>query len=290
MRNAEAKNPFYDLLSYCAGYGKTISIRNNNMELYLSALKVNENIVLYPGNLDAAITSLLEQLKSAKESILVILPDSNFDIQCGELIFSELSAARQRGISTRLLAKELDELLPKWQQISESFSDAVCPLICIDDHIIWYGLPQPYGYFREKEDRNHNRIFNTSMHVAVAIKGKRTIKVIKEFLRLKNMEAVLQPQTETAGTVNLAKYISENVKCPACHAPMLLKQSFKGKPYLQCSSCKATGLLTPDTINDYMGRYNILCPEHGCRMNAGVGKFGIYIRCICGHFINPNQL
>lgn len=63
--------------------------------------------------------------------------------------------------------------------------------------------------------------------------------------------------------------------------------------YLKCSNkaCKETKYLTVDLMNWYINSHNIKCPKRdGGELKGGLGKYGPYVRCNCGHFLKPDEI
>ena len=45
-----------------------------------------------------------------------------------------------------------------------------------------------------------------------------------------------------------------------------------------------------DVTNDVIDMNNITCPEHHCYIHASLGRYGLYIRCDCGHYVRLDQI
>lgn len=83
------------------------------------------------------------------------------------------------------------------------------------------------------------------------------------------------------------------VHCPACKSHMILAKNARGTAYLKCSNkaCKETKYLTVDLMNWYINSHNIKCPKkNGGELKGGLGKYGPYVRCNCGHFLKPDEI
>jgi len=44
-------------------------------------------------------------------------------------------------------------------------------------------------------------------------------------------------------------------------------------------------------MNWYINSHNIKCPKRdGGELKGGLGKYGPYVRCNCGHFLKPDEI
>ena len=91
----------------------------------------------------------------------------------------------------------------------------------------------------------------------------------------------------------LGAFVEEKEFCPKCKNHMILAKNVRGTAYLKCSNkaCKETKYLTVDLINWYINSHNVKCPKRdGGELKGGLGKYGPYIRCNCGHFLKPDEI
>ena len=90
----------------------------------------------------------------------------------------------------------------------------------------------------------------------------------------------------------LALFIYENKACPKCKNPLLLTKGRSGKSYLKCTNkgCDHTEILDYQIMNRYIKKNTITCPKDGGNLKAGVSYKGLYVRCSCGHFIDPTMI
>lgn len=105
-------------------------------------------------------------------------------------------------------------------------------------------------------------------------------------------EAVQDFVTEKpASEINcLADYIEENVKCEKCGKKLDLVRNAKDRCYLKGKECSHVEYLTPDEVNNYIVKYQRLCPIHHCPITSGLSKDGVYVRCEQGHFMKPDEI
>jgi len=177
--------------------------------------------------------------------------------------------------------------------------------------VIWYGLPKSRGIFKDG-----NTGYMTVCQTIYRIKGEHTIGLIKSFSDLENRvingqrasllekncksgnwsggDYAVNGQAEDDGNLPMGidAFVRKMEKCPVCKSPMTVTRSHRGKVYLKCSSssCKEMAYLTPDITNWYIDREQVTCPIHHCGIRAGVGKYGIYVRCEQGHFLKPDEI
>lgn len=91
----------------------------------------------------------------------------------------------------------------------------------------------------------------------------------------------------------LGAFVEEKEFCPKCKNHMILAKNARGTAYLKCSNkaCKETKYLTVDLMNWYINSHNIKCPKRdGGELKGGLGKYGPYVRCNCGHFLKPDEI
>lgn len=174
-------------------------------------------------------------------------------------------------------------------------SNAVFPLVMIDEKITWYGVPDASWKFRDGADEYH-----TVCPIVCRLDGKHTAELIRSLSDLEYRETdkgkkQLSPRPETPtddpnGAGGLSEYVSQNIKCPDCKKPLRMTKGKSGKTILWCKECKKTHLLAPDDINHYMLVKHVKCPIHKCDMTAKVGKYGLYIKCDAGHNMKPEEI
>lgn len=97
-------------------------------------------------------------------------------------------------------------------------------------------------------------------------------------------------ETATQKYTGLSAYIEEHISCSNCHHAMTLAKGRTGKTFLRCSSCRNTELLDYRVVNQYIKENQVVCPEHGTKLRAGVSRYGLYVRCASGHFILPEKI
>jgi ssDNA-binding Zn-finger/Zn-ribbon topoisomerase 1 len=94
-------------------------------------------------------------------------------------------------------------------------------------------------------------------------------------------------------SVSLPIYVEEKKFCPECKNHMVMAKSKKGATYIKCSSksCKHQEYLDKEFVNFYIKNSDISCPKQdGGKLKCGLGKYGLYIRCSEGHFLDPTEI
>lgn len=106
----------------------------------------------------------------------------------------------------------------------------------------------------------------------------------------KGMRIRLSEKANSTAGKGLTEFIHDTEACKKCGAPMNLYKGHSGKHSLRCSSCGSFDLLSVHTMNKYLDKVNAKCSVCGKDIYAGVGKFGIYVKCNNGHFTKLSEL
>lgn len=127
--------------------------------------------------------------------------------------------------------------------------------------------------------------------------GQNTRKLVKKKgTMVTNSMAASNGTSVDSGSISnydLGAFVEEKEFCPICKSHMVLTKNAKGTAYLKCSNkaCKEKKYLTVDMMNWYINLHNVKCPKKdGGELNGKLGKYGPYIRCSCGHFLNPDEI
>ena len=179
--------------------------------------------------------------------------------------------------------------------------NAVFPVILIDDSVVWYGVPDARLMFKDG-----NWGYSTVCKTIFRITGEHTVELLKSLsdLEYRTVEHQRKPLLEKSSkdTVNidedsdgkeaagLSKFAEEYSKCPKCKSAMKLMRSRAGKVFLKCPSCANMEYLTPDFTNWYISKKYLRCPKCNSGLRAGLGSYGIYVKCDNGHFIKPDEI
>lgn len=304
-RFAGSNHTFYQLLRHLKAKSTVVNLKDKKLENYTKSLYTGKNIRYYPMGYDTYYADFKKDVENAHEKIVASIPDGHLK-EGAKDVLELLAKAKKDGIHLYVKSNDYTGLPKEWQAYCWGSDDAVFPLIMIDDRVIWYGLPDAAGVFRDGNDA-----YGTGLPMIYRITGEHTIEMIKSLSGLENrtIDKNVSALTEkTAGerylpqqsaidkpddgrqADGLAAFVKENSKCTKCGEPMELKKSRSGKVYLKCPSCDEMAYLTPELTNWYINTEHVRCPIHGCDLMAKVGPYGIYIRCDRGHYLKPDEI
>ena len=278
----------------------------------------HSNVSVNPGrminifmNEQDAISMFEQDMKKAKWQTVVSLPSGELR-ETENQVFEILDEADSRGVDIKMKSNDYAKLPEQWKAYCVGTENATFPLIIIDDEVVWYGLPTAKWQFQV--DKTTSMI--TVVHSMVRIKGKNTVEMIKALTdietvvvgqnirKLDNKKSKLVTNSFAASSGNLedngsilnyglGAFVEEKEFCPKCKNHMILAKNARGTAYLKCSNkaCKETKYLTVDLMNWYINSHNIKCPKRdGGELKGGLGKYGPYVRCNCGHFLKPDEI
>ena len=286
---------FYRLIKYLSDKGNIIRhAKDQSLDEVVKTLSIKGGPEFY---LDPAdyLNAFEEDIRKAKEKIIVSLPTGNLDPRYEEYIRKLFEMANLRGVQVLVKCNDYANLPDRWKKIAWGTDNATFPIIMIDDSITWYGVPLAQWKFTDG-----NSGYLTVCKIACRVKGKHTAEMIRSLSDLEYRETsggrsplILREESTLAdpsGPAGLAAYIEETKKCPICRKSLKMTKGKSGKTILWCKECQKTSLLSPDDINHYMIVKHIKCPQHNCGMKANLGRYGLYIRCESGHYIKPEEI
>lgn len=293
--DGKSNNMAYKLLSYMTESSKVLQHKDRSLEQYLHTLQIGKTLKLY---MDQSYEEKLTQdLRSAKKQIIISIPYGKIDPEQAATLLRQLKQLRANGVSVFIKAMEKISLPKEWIPISEESENAVLPVLMIDRRIIWYGLPKGVPEFR---DKSRSTTYKTVCPIVMRIQGDYTVGLINSFANLAMIKAegttsqmftgsktdLLSPSKKTS----VSSYIQEHEKCSKCGSPYTLAVNRNGKDYMKCTGCGSVSYINPATVNAYIHIHNVKCKVHHCGLRAGVGKFGIYVRCEAGHFMKVHEM
>lgn len=303
----EKNHIFYKLLKYTKESHNVISNEEHNIKQYIEVVNPQKLIDIHTDD-DSAIRLFESDILKAKSKVVVSIPDSELK-DTSDKIFEIINNAHSRGIDILMKSNEYKNLPDKWKVFCKGTENATFPLIVIDDEIVWYGLPQSKLKFTVNKTTTSTKTYTTVVPLMIRIKGKNTVEMLKSLTDIDYIQVGLIKKllTGTGAPVvkktpigvtlvkskSLSDFIEEKMYCSKCQNHMYLAKNKKGTSYLRCSnkSCDNMEWLTKETINWHLTSNNVSCP-HGDNgtLYAGLGKFGPYIRCSCGHYIKPEEI
>lgn len=295
-KSEESSNPFRLLLKHMEENNNVISRAQKNFDDYIYSLNYGKNITLFREQ--QLIDKFTKDIMSATSRIIVSLPDANLVDESSDPVLKLLLKQQSNGIELLVKSYEQDNLPSTWKSIAWQSEDAKFPLVVIDDKVIWYGIPETKGNFKEKDTS-----YRVMCPLAFRITGKTTVEMIKsltdiDYYSTNELRSKLLPKTPvyTSDPVryvkkhtSLAEYVNFNCYCYSCNDGMNLAIGKSGKPYLKCPSCKKTDLLTDMVVNRYLNKEKIRCPKYHSYLCAKVST-RLYIRCDNGHFVNTTEI
>ncbi len=234
---------------------------------------------------------LLEKdLGNARKKIVISIPGGELDPDSEDRILCCIEKAAEMGIPVCIKSSDYANLPENWKKYTRGTDSATFPLIVIDDHIVWYGAPAAKRLFRDGDFG-----FMEVCKLAIRFSGTKTTEIIKSFTELEMVHtgsgtAAITPKMGLQSKSGFAPYISKRRKCCSCKQPLSLTKGKKGTTILWCSQCKKSELIAPEEIQAYIYQENVTCPRDGGELTAGLGKYGLYVRCSNGHFMNPSEI
>ncbi len=302
---------FYKFLQHInTGNHQVIGNYNKTLKPYIESVNPGKMINIFMNEHDAIEMFDLD-MKKARSQAVVSLPSGELR-ETESKIFSILNNADSRGVDIKMKSNDYENLPKQWKEYCYKTENATFPLIIIDDEVVWYGLPTAKWKF--KIDKTTSMI--TVVHAIVRIKGRNTVEILKSLTDIENV-AVNQSikrlvskkdrmvsNSIAASNINefdsgdisnygLGAFIEEKEFCSVCKNHMILAKNAKGKAYLKCSNknCKEIKYLTVNQINCYINSHNIKCPKKdGGELKGGLSRYGLYVRCSCGHFLKPDEI
>lgn len=302
---------FYKLLQHIKnGKHQVIDNHDKTLQPYIESVNPGRMINIFM-NEQEAIAMFEQDMKKAKWQTVVSLPSGELG-ETEHQVFEILDETDSRGIDIKIKSNDYVKLPKYWKEYCFETENAIFPLIVIDDEVAWYGLPTAKWKFQV--DKTTSMV--TVIHTMIRIKGKNTVEMIKALTdietvvvgqnkrKLDNKKSGLVTNSLAASSGNsedngsilnygLGAFVEEKEFCPKCKNHMILAKNARGTAYLKCSNkaCKETKYLTVDLINWYINSHNVKCPKRdGGELKGGLGKYGPYIRCNCGHFLKPDEI
>ena len=302
---------FYKLLQHIKnGKHHVIDNHDKTLQPYIESVNPGRMINIFMNEQDA-ISMFEQDMKKAKWQTVVSLPSGELR-ETEHQVFEIFDEADSRGVDIKMKSNDYAKLPEQWKAYCVGTENATFPLIIIDDEVVWYGLPTAKWKFQV--DKTTSMI--TVVHSMVRIKGKNTVEMIKALTdietvvvgqnirKLDNKQSKLVTNSFAASSGNLedngsilnyglGAFVEEKEFCPKCKNHMILTKNARGTAYLKCSNkaCKETKYLTVDLMNWYINSHNIKCPKRdGGELKGGLGKYGPYVRCNCGHFLKPDEI
>ncbi|MGN0959277.1 MAG: AAA domain-containing protein, partial [Coriobacteriales bacterium] len=298
LKAPETGCAFADLVSYNREFNEVASVRNGGLKELLGGLDFGPNIELFD-EVGEAVDALDDDILRSSHRIVISIPDGKLEEPYAGKVLMALSSAKARGVEVLLKCLNWDELPGDWKRLGWQSEDAVCPMVLIDDRVVWHGMPPARGQLVDKKGKGFLAVFKTPLRIT----GKNTVEMIKSLTDAEGrvvdgQRTALQAQTskgaiERGGrsAAGFARYVQENMKCQECRAPMKLERGYNSKKYFaRCSACKATSLIDVNFLNHYICVKQARCPKCKGYLTARVSTYGLYIKCDNGHTVRPDEI
>lgn len=289
---------FYRLVKYLMARENVVDVKDGVLREYIQHLTFGKNIKCY-SSFEECQTALKKDLAKARDKISISIPDGQLESKSEKELLALLQEQKINGIRILMKSNDYATLPETWKKYVWGSDEAMFPLLAIDDNVIWYGVPDSRLMFKDKDMG-----YTTICKIILRITGEHTIEILKSLsdleyrivdgqrkpLHEKDEKDIKIDDEDGKGAAGLGKFVEEYAKCPKCKKPMKLTRSRAGKIFLKCSVCGELDYLKPDFTNWYISKNSVKCPIHKCGLCAGVGKYGIYVKCDQGHYLKPDEI
>lgn len=286
---------YYQLVNYILEKHNEISHKNKKLQEYIKNLDSGKNIRLFVSHQES-MDLLRKDFEKAEHKVIISIPDGQLTDEA-KPVLEMIRLAENRGVDIYVKSNTFEKLPDEWKKYSVGTVNAFFPIVLIDDKILWYGTPASKGEFKVGDWS-----FLSVCTIIARIKGENTIEMIKSLTELEMKQVGMNkvplevkhgvPGATIKGKPGLGKYVSEKKFCPKCKQHLVMVKGKSGKFYLRCSNtgCDHTEFLTKELVNHYINMNNVVCPQDRGNIHAGLGQYGIYIKCEDGHYLKPDQI
>ena len=227
-----------------------------------------------------AVTKFIQDIKNAKKSIVIDIPNSlEDDENLLKILKYALSEAKMNKVSVVVRSDNKKDLPVSIKSFSIQRKYIINPLVVIDKSITWFGMPYSNANFNVDGD-----IIKTLARPIIRFKGKKTSSSIYSLMEMDKTADESTAIEENENTQSIYEYILQHKKCDKCSSVLQLKKSFKGKFYYQCTKNKEhTAFVDKEDVNNYIYEMKRKCPNcQRTTMEAKLGKYGVFVSCFCG--------
>ena len=284
------KNTYYLLLEHIKKNNTVVGIKDDILFEFIRSLDFGKSIKPFY-TASEAWEDLLKDVNSAKKKIYISLPTDKLNTLYATAFISAIKKVSNSGVSVSGTAREVDFLNSDWKGFIFKSKDSYFPLIIIDDKITWYGFPLCELFFEDKNSK-----YLTPRSPIFRISGKYTNDMICSlcdsgfYIDEQGTRAKLTEKTAASVGMGFSQYISNTEVCKKCGEQMNIVRGRTGKFSLKCTSCNSYDFIPVHTLNKYLDEVNAKCSVCGKDLYAGVGQYGIYVKCNNGHFTKLTEL
>jgi ribosomal protein S27AE len=243
-----------------------LNYQNNALTQYIQSINFGSTIKVFTSIVESNC-DLLNDIRSAKVKIMLMIPKGQINAEYAEMILSEMHKCSQKGVSV-VIVYDKSVLVPaKYQDLAIPSDKLTMPLLFVDNKV-WYGLPM------YKHDCSDSQVrYPILSDVIVRFSGKCTVEMIKSFVEHANVKPPV--------TTGLALYVRNHCECSRCSEPMTLVKS--NKFFMKCKQCGNTQMLSTNMVNRYLDSIRGKCPRCGKDLYAANGQYDVYVRCSDNH-------
>ncbi|MBQ5970306.1 MAG: topoisomerase DNA-binding C4 zinc finger domain-containing protein [Clostridia bacterium] len=241
--------------------------------------------------------SFITDLKNARSDVHIdILGGMTGSTQWFRRLAEEITNLKRRGIKVYIRADSIDQIPNEIKPLVIENPYITNPVSIIDKKVTWYGMPVSNNHFVSE-----GSIIPTQYRPILRFSGKHLAQSLYAFLEMNNTIDAPRVRTEIRsdeGYSTFARYVSGEMKCCECGAPLQLRKSKKGRFFLACTNypkCDYTELVDPEAVNRYFyfkNRNGKRCPQDNTSLEARINSKGIYVCCngLHKHFFKLDEI
>lgn len=220
-------------------------------------------------------------LSAAKTEIRIDIPTgTSASASFVHKLVNMLTKAQTKGLLVFIRTTDKSALPSELRKFAVTNGFITDPITIIDNSVTWFGQPASDACFKSER-----KTLPVAYRPIMRFVGKKFSGALFGFL---SMERVMDEGTSTETDeqdeyTHFSSYVASMMKCPECGKPLQLRKS--KRPFIGCSGypgCQYTTLVEPDMLEEYFYHnsvYGKRCPRDGTSLEAGVGKYGLYVCC-----------
>ncbi len=293
----DVANTFFRLQKYVIEEGNHVSYKIGAISDLIEGFNLGKDIQFFAGKKDYS-DYMITDMENAKEELLISLPNGELDEDIRDRFCKAVIKAKMGSAKVKIKCNEFGKLPDNMKEFSWGTTNAIFPVVAIDNEITWYGAPHANWVFNMHPKGGAQVSYKAVEKITARISGKYTYDMLSSLANLSYVtdengnkkdlmpkdagkHAIIDAKTGM-GVMGLAAWVRENCKCKQCKNPLRMTRGKSGKIILYCDNCKKTELLNVYDVNHYISINSTRCPKHGCSIEAKVGKYGLYIKCPYG--------
>ena len=268
-----SENMFASLVRYMNTSSHILNYQNNALTEYIQSTNFGSTIKVFSTAV-ASNCDLLNDIRSARVKIMLMIPKGQINAEYAEMILSEMHKRSQNGVPVVIVCDKSVIVPAMYQELSIPSDKLTMPLLFIDNKA-WYGLPI------YKHDCSDSQVrYPILSDVIVRFSGKCTVEMIKSLVEHANVTPPV--------TTGLALYVRNHCECSQCSEPVTLVKS--NKFFVKCKKCGKTQMLSINMVNRYLDSTRGKCSRCGKDLYAVNGQYGVYVRCSNNHTCKLDEI